>query len=99
MTKAAADLRSLARAQTKMGVEMLTHIAQESPSHAARVSAIGLLLERGWGKAPQVFGEDGEGSIQVIIRHIVESVPAPRTIDHAPLTNGGDTSADDTGHE
>jgi hypothetical protein len=26
-------------------------------------------------------------------------VPAPRTIDHAPLTNGGDTSADDTGHE
>jgi hypothetical protein len=26
-------------------------------------------------------------------------VPAPRTIDHAPLANGGDTSADDTGHE
>jgi hypothetical protein len=45
-----------------------------------------------------VFGEDGEGSISVIIRHIVESVPAPgrRTIDHAPLTNGnGDTSAGD----
>jgi hypothetical protein len=90
------DLRSLARAQTKMGVQMLTHIAQESPSHAARVSAIGLLLERGWGKAPQMFGDDGEGSISVIIRHIVESVPAPRIIDHAPLTtnNAGDQSAD-----
>jgi hypothetical protein len=58
-----------------------------------------MLLERGYGKAPLVLGEDGEGSISVIIRHIVESVPAPRTIEHAPLSNGGDTSADDTGHE
>jgi hypothetical protein len=33
--------------------------------------AAGMLLDRGWGKAPQVHsGEDG-GSIQVIIRQII----------------------------
>jgi hypothetical protein len=35
---------------------------------AARVSAASALLDRGWGRAPQVHsGEDG-GSIQVVIR-------------------------------
>ncbi len=96
------DLRSLARSHTKMGIRVLAEIAKESRSDSARVSAVTILLERGYGKAPLILGEDGEGNIQVIIRHIVESVPAPgaRTIDHVPLTNGnGDTSADDTGHE
>jgi hypothetical protein len=37
------------------------------------VSAAGILLDRGWGKAPQALsGEDG-GGIQVIIRSIVDS--------------------------
>jgi hypothetical protein len=81
-----------------MCVRVLCGIAKHSRSDAARVSAAALLFERGYGKAPLILGEDGEGSISVIIRHIVESVPAPgqRTIEHAPLTNGnGDTSAGD----
>jgi hypothetical protein len=85
-----------------MGIRVLAEIAKESRSDSARVSAVTILLERGYGKAPLIIGEDGDGSISVIIRHIVESVPAPsqRTIEHAPLANGnGDTSADDTGHE
>jgi hypothetical protein len=81
-----------------MCVRVLCGIAKHSRSDSARVSAAALLFERGYGKAPLILGEDGEGSIQVIIRHIVESVPAPRTIDHAPLTtnNGGDQSSDDS---
>jgi hypothetical protein len=103
MAKAPVDLRSLARSHASNVITILAGIARQSASDGARVAACGILLERGYGKAPQTFGEDGEGSISVIIRHIVESVPAPgaRTIEHAPLiTNGnGDTSADDTGHE
>jgi hypothetical protein len=98
MAKAPVDLRSLARSHASNVITILAGIARQSPSDGARVAACGILLERGYGKAPQTFGEDGEGAIQVIIRHIVESVPAPgaRTIDHAPLANGnGDTSADD----
>jgi hypothetical protein len=99
MPKLPVDLRSLARSHTNNVIEVLAGIVRNSRSDGARVAACTILLERGYGKAPQMFGEDGEGSISVIIRHIVESVPAPRTIDHAPLTNGGDQSADDTGHE
>ncbi len=65
-----------------MGVRVLAGIAQQSESDAARVRAIELLFERGWGKAPTTHtGEDGEGAIQVIIRHIVESGVEPRALD------------------
>jgi hypothetical protein len=97
MAKTPVDLRALARTHTSSVVHILAGIARRSRSDGARVAACTLLLERGYGKAPQVFGEDGEGSISVIIRHIVESVPAPgqRTIEHAPTNGNGDTSAGD----
>jgi hypothetical protein len=41
---------------------------------AARVAAAGILLDRGWGKAPQEHtGPDG-GDIRVTIRQIIETV-------------------------
>lgn len=34
-----------------------------------------MLLDRGWGKAPQsITGTDGEGDIKVTIRHILEYI-------------------------
>ena len=47
-----ADLRSLARAHTEVGIKILAGIAmnEEFPP-AARVSAVAQLLDRGWGKA------------------------------------------------
>src|SRR4029077_16808992 len=60
MTKAPADLRSLARAHTELSVQTLAGIARNSTSDQARVSAAQALLDRGWGKAPQQHtGEDG----------------------------------------
>ena len=53
MTKAPADLRSLARAHTELGIQTLAGIARNSTSDAARVQAVGMLLDRGWGKVPQ----------------------------------------------
>ena len=53
---------------------------------AARVTAAIHLLDRGWGKPPQTHtGEDGEGKISVVIRHIVEGRDAPRVIDAVPI--------------
>ena len=47
-------------------------VSQEVVPAAARVSAAGILLDRGWGKAPQAHvGEDG-GDIHVVIRQILD---------------------------
>jgi len=53
-------------------------VSQEAVPPAARVAAAGILLDRGWGKAPQAHtGAAGEGDIRVVIRHIVEGRDAP----------------------
>jgi hypothetical protein len=74
MAKAPLDLRSLARAQTAMGVRVLSQIATQGESESARVAAVGLLFERGWGKAAQVHSDEDGGPIQVIIRHIIDNI-------------------------
>ena len=71
MAKAPADLRSLARAHTELGIQTLAGIARNSTSDTARVSAAQALLDRGWGKAPQQHtGEDGK-EIRVTIRKML----------------------------
>jgi len=72
MPKAPADLRSLARAHTELGVQTLAGIARNGTSEQARVSAAQALLDRGWGKAIQPVQGDVNGSIQVIIRQIID---------------------------
>jgi hypothetical protein len=74
------DLKSLARSYTETSVRQLAGIAENSESDGAKVSAIALLLERGWGKAPQAHtGPDGEGDIRVTIRQIIETVGKSET--------------------
>jgi hypothetical protein len=70
------DLRSLARGHTALCVKVLAGIvSQEAVPPAARVTAAGLLLDRAWGKAVQPHaGDDGNGSVQVIIRQVVDIV-------------------------
>src|SRR3954454_8634554 len=67
------DLRSLARGHTALSIKVLAGIAQNGQTDAARVAAATALLDRGWGRPPQaITGEDAEGSIKVLIRHIVD---------------------------
>ena len=74
MSKAPADLRSLARAHTELGIQTLAGIARNSTSDTARVSAAQALLDRGWGKPAQPHtGEDGD--IRVTLRTITEGKP------------------------
>ena len=70
-------------------------VSQEAVPPAARVAAAIHLLDRGWGKAPQTHtGENGDGNIRVIIRHMVdgrEQEPlTPRVIDAVPIEEDGE---------
>ena len=88
MTKALTEIRSLARASSRIAISTLTGIcgAKDAPP-AARVAAAVALLDRGWGKPPQAHtGADGERKIQVTIRHLVEGMPDEHvTIDATPV--------------
>ena len=75
MAKAPADLRSLARAHTELGIQTLAGIARNSTSDTARVQAVGMLLDRGWGKAPQPHTGEDDKDIRVTIRTITEGAP------------------------
>ena len=67
-----ADIRSLARGHTELCIKVLAGIvSQEAIPPAARVSAAGILLDRGWGRAPQPHaGEDGK-DIRITIRKMI----------------------------
>ena len=55
MTKASADLRSLARSHTEAALETLVAIMQaDDATPAARISAANSFLERGWGERRRV---------------------------------------------
>ena len=71
-----ADLRSLARAHTEVGIKILAGIAmnEEFPP-AARVSAVAQLLDRGWGKAVQPVSSDPDGPLIV---EIIQRVREPK---------------------
>jgi hypothetical protein len=66
------DLGSLARSYTEVSIRQLGAIAANSDSDSARCTAIGMLLERGWGKPAQpITGADG-GELRITIRTIIE---------------------------
>ena len=70
--KIPADLRSLARGHTELCIKVLAGIvSQEAVPSAARVSAAGILLDRGWGKPAQPHaGEEGK-DIKITIRKMI----------------------------
>jgi hypothetical protein len=52
---------------------------QTNAPPSARIQAIAILLDRGWGKAAQpIAGDDGE-PLRVVIRHINEAIDADLT--------------------
>ena len=75
----------MARGHTELCIKVLAGIAQNGDSESARVAAAGILLDRGWGKAPQTHtGTDGEGEINVVIRHIIEGSSRPADEQRVP---------------
>ena len=85
MAKAPADLRSLARSHTELSVQTLAGIARNGVSEQARVAAAQALLDRGWGRPPQVHADADGGPIKVVIRQIIATGEAePVLIEHRP---------------
>src|SRR4029079_17219729 len=84
MTKATPDLSSLARAHTELSVQTLAGIARNGASEQARVAAAQALLDRGWGKPPQVHADADGGPIRVFIRSIIDTTgeAEPALIEH-----------------
>ena len=83
--KIPADLRSLARGHTNLCIKVLAGIvSQEASPAAARVSAAGILLDRGWGRAAQTHTDDDGGPLQIIIRQLIDVTggASPLVIEH-----------------
>jgi hypothetical protein len=69
-----------------MGVKVLAGIAENGTSEQARISAVALLMERGWGRPPQPHtGEDGEGGIEITVRIINEGRGPTKVLDLTPV--------------
>ena len=74
--KIPADIRSLARSYTDETVRRLAAIMRDPGADEpvmASVAAGKILLDRGWGLPAQSHtGADGEGAIEITVRHITE---------------------------
>jgi hypothetical protein len=71
-----AHLRSLARGYTDISIQTLgNYVSGPQTEPDVKLRAIGMLLDRGWGKPvskTEVTGADGANEITVILRTIVE---------------------------
>ena len=66
--KATADVKAAAQMHGPAMIAELARLATQAESEAARVSAIGMLLDRGYGKSPQaITGPEGR-DLQMNIR-------------------------------
>lgn len=73
MSKAPAEVRSLARGHTVGAIKVLAGIMNEKKApRAARVAAANSLLDRGWGKAATILENGDDGPLQILVRKFVE---------------------------
>jgi len=72
-SKAAAEIKALAKKHSKAAIKVLAAIMNQADGPAtARVSAAQALLDRGWGKAAQpVAGEDGGLPVLAKIERVI----------------------------
>jgi hypothetical protein len=68
-----AEIRSLCRSYTAESIRVLASIMRQ-PEHsdAARIQAANILLDRGWGRAPQACADEDRNDIRITIRQFVE---------------------------
>lgn len=59
------DIRQIARDYTELAIETLVEVCSNPEERgSARVAAAGVILDRGWGKAPQTVVIDGEVNVE-----------------------------------
>lgn len=73
MPKTLTEIRSLARSHTRAAINVLVSIMRsKDATPAARVTAANVILDRGWGKAPQAIENGGDGALELV--HRIERV-------------------------
>ena len=65
--KSTAEIKTLAQEYAPAAMKELARLAKNANSEQARCTAIGMLLDRGYGKPPQVIAGDRENPLQLII--------------------------------
>ena len=73
MPKKPADIRSLARAYTDVSIATLGGwvTAEKGVDDEVKLRAIGMLLDRGWGKPNQPTENKIEGEVNIILRDMM----------------------------
>ena len=66
------ELKSLARDQTQLALNVLIGVATNGESEAAKVTAAINILDRGWGRPSQPVDAKHEGDINITVRNILE---------------------------
>ena len=73
MSRTITEIRSLARSHTRTALNVLVGVMRsKDAAAAAKVSAANAILDRGWGKAPQVIQNGEDGALELI--HRIERV-------------------------
>jgi hypothetical protein len=72
------EIASLARGYTETCIKILGGIAETCPDTKHRLTAVEMLLDRGWGKPSETTEVTGKGSIEIVVRHIDEGIKAPQ---------------------
>ena len=72
MVKKTADIRSLARAYTDVSIATLGGwvTAEQGVDPEVKLRAIGMLLDRGWGRPNQPHEAKLDGKVEIILRDI-----------------------------
>ena len=91
-SKAAAQIRALARRHAQAAIKVLAAIMNQSDGPAtARVSAAQALLDRGWGKAAQpIAGEEGGPIVLARIERVIVD-PSQKNNNQTETNSSGET--------
>lgn len=65
--KATAEIKALAQQYAPAAMKELARLFKNAKSEQARVAAIGMLLDRAYGKSPQVIAGDRDNPLSVVI--------------------------------
>ena len=98
-SKAAAQIRALARRHTQAAIKVLAAIMNQSDGPAtARVSAAQALLDRGWGKAAQpLAGEEGGPIVLARIERVIVD-PSQKNNAQTQTNSSGETERTHPSH-
>lgn len=92
------DIRERARDYTDLALETLVEICGNNEERgSARATAAGMILDRGWGKAPQTVVIDGEVDVTRLDRTSLDEATRNTLAEYLGVALAGASEAKDSG--